>query len=297
MLSLHIEPTTRCTLKCPRCPRTQMIDTFGKKSLPIIDLNIDDFINFIDIPIDKIVMCGNYGDPIYHTDFIELVQRSKLLSKTINIITNGSYRSIEWWEELCDELTETDTITFSIDGTPSNFTEYRVNADWKSILDGINVCVKNTVRTKWKYIPFSFNENNISEANDISNNLGIDEFIVNLSDRWEKDDYLRPINDELIGSRDAVQQSYKTNSIRDFKIVPKCSSDTSHFISGSGYYAPCCYSMDNRFYYKNDWWKNKDIHAIKNSTLSEQYRLFNDFYATIQNTRPDYCVFNCGKNK
>jgi len=31
------------------------------------------------------------------------------------------------------------------------------------------------------------------------------------------------------------------------------------------------------------------------SKLSNQISYFNNFYATIQTSKPDYCVFNCGK--
>jgi hypothetical protein len=44
----------------------------------------------------------------------------------------------------------------AFDGSPENFTEYRVNADWDSILVGIEECVAGPATVIWKYIPFSF---------------------------------------------------------------------------------------------------------------------------------------------
>jgi organic radical activating enzyme len=90
---------------------------------------------FLDIDLaDKtIILSGNYGDPIYHPEFIDLVQQLKQRGARLEITTNGSHRKPEWWQELATYFTTQDTITFSIDGTPNNFTQYRENADWESI--------------------------------------------------------------------------------------------------------------------------------------------------------------------
>ena len=74
MVSLHVEPTSRCTLACSRCERTVFLDKFRKKNFSIDDLNIAALENFIDISIDQINLCGNLGDPIYHREFIKLIK-------------------------------------------------------------------------------------------------------------------------------------------------------------------------------------------------------------------------------
>ena len=299
MVSLHVEPTSRCTLACPRCERTELVSKFGKKALPINDLNINDFKTFIDIDINNINFCGNLGDPIYHTNFLELVKVSKLVAKSVSITTNGSRKSKSWWKKLNAILDDEDTITFSIDGTPDNFTRYRINGDWPSIRVGIDECVLGPARVVWKYIPFKFNENDIESTRLLSNELGIDEFNVDPSDRWndvqESNDAQRPSLDTLVSAKDIVKRSFETTTSRDFIIDPKCKNNIMHFISSDGYYSPCCYSKHFDFHYKSQWHKNKEAYNIKTSKLSNQISMFDSFYATIQITRPDYCIFNCGK--
>ena len=292
MVGLHIEATSRCTLACPRCERTVFMEKFGKKNFDIVDLNIKRFQQFVDMPINTIMFCGNRGDPIYHSNFLELVSISKAMCTSVSIVTNGSRKSKDWWQQLVSILDNTDTITFSIDGTPENFTDYRINGDWDSIKTAIEVCVDSKVKTIWKYIPFKFNENDIDSVKILSEQLGIDKFHVEYSDRWLINDPLRP-SDDLIGLRDTVQQEYKTKGIKSFSIDPKCVSDKEHFISADGFYAPCCYSKNYEFWYKSEWWKDKM--SIQDYTLSECISRFKNFYATIQDTRPNYCVFNCGK--
>ena len=295
MVSLHVEPTSRCTLACPRCERTTFINKFRKKSFSINDLNINAFENFIDIPIDLIDLCGNLGDPIYHREFIKLVTMLITRCERLSITTNGSFKNREWWKSLNSILRPSDCVMFSIDGMPKNFTEYRVNADWDSILVGIEECVAGPARTVWKYIPFSFNEHDIGVTEKLSDSLGIDEFFVEPSDRWLIDDPLRP--SKHIGSRDDVQQLYRKKSQRDFDIDPACKNNRYHYIAADGYYTPCCFSKNYEFYFKSDWWKNRDKYNISKTKLSEQIRHFDEFYSTIQTERYDYCVFNCGKCK
>ena len=217
MVGLHVEATSRCTLACPRCERTVFMEKFGKKNFRIADLCIEDFSKFIDIPIDSINFCGNIGDPIYHKDFLELIFVSKAKSKSLYITTNGSRKSKDWWQQLVSLLDNTDTVVFSIDGTPENFTNYRINGDWDSIKTAIDVCVASKVETIWKYIPFKFNENDIDSVKIFSEQLGINQFRVQYSDRWLLDDPLRP-SENLIGSRDTVQQEYKTSGNKSFSI-------------------------------------------------------------------------------
>jgi MoaA/NifB/PqqE/SkfB family radical SAM enzyme len=292
---LHIEPTTRCTLGCPRCGRTVLLEKFGKKSLSIIDLDPSALDEFIDVNIATISLCGNNGDPIYHKNLKDLIKVCKKHSEKIVIKTNGGHRTKHWWAEIVELFEENDEIHFSIDGTPENFTKYRINGDWNSTLIGINQCVSSKVKTIWKYIPFSFNENDINTARNLATDLGFDRFWVDPSDRWEDNDWLKPKTHELIGSRSEVRNNFKYHEQRDLDIDPKCKTNHTHFINANGHYMPCCMMSDYRFYYKSQWWKNKDQYDIKTTKLSQQLTNFNEFYKTIHTNKPDYCLFTCGK--
>jgi len=87
MASIHVEPTSKCTLECPLCDRTWFYEKFKKRLLH--EIQIDNFVNFVGVNAD-ITMCGNNGDPIYHSKFIELCKRLKDNNCKLTIITNGS---------------------------------------------------------------------------------------------------------------------------------------------------------------------------------------------------------------
>ena len=287
---LHIEPTNHCTLRCPRCERTQFISQFGSKVWRNQELDLRALMAFVDVDLTGklVTFCGNLGDPIYHSEFHDMVSWAKSLGSRIQIDTNGSYRSVEWWADLAKILDHADTVNFSVDGTPENFTEYRVNADWSSIKLGMEVMAACRARIVWKFIPFSFNEDKINAAVDMARDLGL-EFQLSPSDRWIKDDPLKPKN--YLGPREQVLVSWKNREIN-----PLCmSTQQEHFISHDGYYLPCCYSKDHRFYYKTDFYKNRSAYDISTTVLSEQLVQMQNYYASVAGSRPQHCQFNCGK--
>jgi MoaA/NifB/PqqE/SkfB family radical SAM enzyme len=288
----HIEPTNICTLKCPRCPRTTFIEQFGNK-WGNQQINLTHFKKFFDIDLtDKeFLLCGNYGDPIYYNELFPMIAWIKEQKARVSIVTNGSYKKINWWKQLVSLLDERDHLTFSIDGTPDNFTNYRINADWKSIRDGIQVAANSSVNTTWKYITFSFNEHTIEEARLLSTEYGIKNFMVVNSDRWlGESDPFKPKT--VIGPRQEVIMQWKPE--KKSQISPLCKiSNAEHFISANGFYSPCCYSAEYHFYYASEFYKNKQMYDISNISLSRILETTQPFYNNIETTQPKYCSFNC----
>jgi len=289
----HIEPTNICTLKCPGCARTQFIEQWPQH-WKNQSLDIDLLLQFLDIDLTNIgiKLCGDYGDPIYHYDFINFVRRLKQKGAVVMITTNGSYKTHNWWQELVDMLSSQDNITFSIDGTPENFTQYRINADWDSIRVGLDVVAGSNCNSHWKYIPFAFNQTDIEQVEKLSQTIGIKNFYVGFSDRFdEKTQHLIP-DKSLISSRYAVQAKWKLENAAT-ALTPKCHTGHEHFITAGGHYIPCCYLADHRFYYKTPFGKNKPQYDIRQHTLSEilQQPQTIEFYQTLD--QHPGCQYNC----
>lgn len=293
--ALHIEPTNICTLKCAGCARTRFIDQWPQHWRNH-NLSIDSLMQFLDIDLDcmPVIFCGNYGDPIYHPDFVQMIQAFKQRGAHVTIVTNGSHKKSDWWQELTSCLDCHDNVTFSVDGIPENFTQYRVNADWTTIQTAMTVCAQAKCKTTWKYIPFAFNQHNIDQAEELSQQLGIDYFTVTPSDRFDpQTEHLRPTKN-LLGSRYYKQQEWKNQNVLA-KVAPKCTTGREHFITADGYYNPCCFVADHRFYYKTEFGKNKNRYSIENNTLTS---ILNrptviDFYQSLDSISA--CQYNCPK--
>jgi MoaA/NifB/PqqE/SkfB family radical SAM enzyme len=253
-------------------------------------------LKFLDIDLTelKISLCGNYGDPIYHPEFVEFVTKLKQRGSVISITTNGSYRTKEWWKALTSVLTSVDRITFSVDGIPTNFTQYRKNADWATIKQGMEISVASNCQTGWKYIPFSFNSTDVESAEHLSQQLGINQFFIDPSDRFdEKTEFLKPSNN-LLGARYNAQVSWKSDpTSTTSKVVPKCVNGKEHFITADGFYSPCCFIADHRFYYKTIFGKQKKLYNIQEFTLSQILAepTVIDFYQNLD--QQPGCQFNC----
>jgi len=300
LLGLHIELTNLCTLKCAGCARTQFIEQWPSH-WKNHSLNVDVLSKFLDINLNGkvITLCGNTGDCIYHPKFHSFLEFFKKNGAHLRIVSNGSYRSKTWWEQTASYLDKDDTFVFSIDGLPENFTQYRTNADWKSIAIGIEIMARSATKTIWKYIPLGFNEGNIDQAKELSEELGIDVFHIEKSNRFDDNNIhkyelkqFKPVDGSLIDLRLKNHEQWINNN-RDFGVNPSCADQKSHFISADGFYSPCCFVADYRWYYKTIFGKQKKQYSIVDYTISElfQKKEFVEFYKDI-NSNP-ICQFNC----
>jgi MoaA/NifB/PqqE/SkfB family radical SAM enzyme len=291
---LHIEPTNMCTLKCPRCSRTEFIEKFPKKWANK-NLNLDHLKSFLDIDLTdkKINLCGNYGDAIYYDRLFDMIKYFKLAGSHIILATNGSYKTVEWWAELGHLLDENDEVVFAIDGTPENFKNYRINADWNSISDGIKTLHQGSVKLAWQYILFSYNENDVEQTKILANDLGFDRFFILDSDRWDHGtEYLTPTK---INELSQSKIHWKKQTIES-KIDPICkNNNTSHYILADGFYTPCCWSAEHRWYYKTEFYKNREVYDISKTTITKVLNHLKDFYSTLEDAKLNYCTFNCPK--
>ena len=159
----HIEISSKCTLKCQRCARTEVPDTLVNTELTLDFFKKHFTPSFINNNVRKITFCGDDGDPIYAHDLIDVIRYFKSVKPVeIIIVTNGSYKKKEWWESLGGVLTEIDEVHFSLDGYDQQSNEqYRVNCNWESIVEGIKTLRKSNVFMRWAAIAFSFNENHL----------------------------------------------------------------------------------------------------------------------------------------
>lgn len=169
----HLELSAKCTLKCPRCPRTELPATPWTNK----EWTLAEFMNaftpkFIEENVMRFTLCGDIGDPIYCKDMIEICAYIKRIKPTchIFIITNGSYKKREWWIDLAHTLNEYDTVNFSVDGyDQESNNKYRVNSDWDSIMLGMETMgYLSKAHVVWASIYFKFNQDHIEEMTDIA---------------------------------------------------------------------------------------------------------------------------------
>lgn len=293
----HIEISSKCTLKCPRCARSEVPD-----SLINTELNLEFFKKnftkeFVLKNVEKITFCGDDGDPIYAHDLISVIKYFKDIKPVkFVIITNGSYKSTNWWSNLATILDSNDHIHFSLDGwDQTSNQQYRINSNWDSIINGIQVLRSlSLVYMTWDAIAFSFNQDYLDHMKDIAKNLGFDQFQLTLSTKFNKiynnypkNDELQP-RDELISNNFRFQRiltkfNTRTESTIGHSInlnlynntpiindtIPLCSlGNKGLFINSNGDFFPCCW-VANRYSHNSEWADLGKKFNLYNNTLEE----------------------------
>ena len=298
MASFHIEPTSKCTLECPLCDRTWFYETFKKRNLH--EINIDHLVNFVGVNAD-IDMCGNNGDPIYHSKFHELCKRLKDNNCKITIITNGSGKTKAWWEKLNKILDKDDKLIFSIDGLEDTNHIYRKNAKWESIISAIEVFAERECKLHWKYIVFKHNQHQIKDAKLLSIKLKFDHFRLEHSDRWLGKKELMP-DREFVDNYHEHQKAVLIDNKYESDMSPLClknkvPNDTL-YIDSEGDFYPCCWMGTYRYRYKSVFSPKQKLFNIKDNTLNqilENHSIKEFFASTKQFTSAhECCKIQCG---
>jgi MoaA/NifB/PqqE/SkfB family radical SAM enzyme len=299
MVSFHVEPTSKCTLECPLCDRTWFYETFKKRNLH--EINLAHLVDFVGVNAD-ISMCGNNGDPIYHSKFHELCTRLKDNNCKITITTNGSAKTKAWWEKLNKILDKDDTLIFSIDGLEDSNHIYRKNAKWKSIMGAIEVFEERRCKLHWKYIVFKHNQHQIKDAKELSAKLKFDHFRLEHSNRWLGKKDLMP-DREFVDTY--YQQQEKVLIDPSFKTAmePYCLVDNKPskalYIDAEGDFYPCCWIGTHRYKYKSLFSPKQNHFNIADNTLDgilNNDHVKNFFESTKQFTSAhECCKIQCGK--
>jgi len=275
--SLHIEPTTRCTLACPACPRTTW-HSITKRPVTKSDINIDHLEKFLDCnagrQIKTFFLCGDYGDSIYYPDLFNLINRFRD-RVNFQIVTNGSKQSITFWQKLSEVLTKDDKIIFSIDGLEHTNHLYRVNSNWSSIMHGVDIMSRGPAKIHWKTIVFKFNYDKLEEIKAFAESKGAT-FHAEKTHRYGNQNLQPPI--EYVETNHLFRNEFVTNSI--IEIEPRCEKDATT-ITADGYLYPCDWIRNPQTLYKSQLWKQKDQWLeklkIENTTYDQALLVVRDW--------------------
>jgi MoaA/NifB/PqqE/SkfB family radical SAM enzyme len=136
--------------------------------------------------IRQVFFCGSYGDPIAHTDFLDILKDFRRKSPTVwlYIHTNGGIRSPEWWAELAQVLNGYGKIDFGIDGLADTNHIYRKNVNWNKLIPNVQSFINAGGKAQWNYIVFKHNEHQVDEARQLSIDMGFESFLPRNTGRF-----------------------------------------------------------------------------------------------------------------
>jgi hypothetical protein len=323
----HIENSSICSLRCPRCPRAEIPDSLIQTSLGLDFFKKNFNPQFLQ-DVWQISFCGDDGDPIYGREFLEVVEYLKATKPNLSlrIVTNGSHRKKEWWNKLSTNLNQYDEIHFSLDGWDQSSNEkYRVNSDWESIQTAVKTVRDNCEAIiVWAAIAFRFNQYDIMTMKDLAVAWNCDVFQLTNSTKFgskyshyntDGDDYLEPSllyvakghrfsrqtinisNRKLLDNgKNLINTEIYSNINKDSDIIPMCMiGNKGLYISAEGYFYPCCW-MANR--YSHTRWNEfrKPEYNLNTRTISEVLndKMWVEFFKNLHNNTE--CVSKCSSH-
>ena len=228
---VHLEPTTNCNAACPQCLRTRTEFEPNELSLEDVKTLFDPGVL---MQLEKIYMCGNYGDPASARQTLEMYEYfiSVNPNLTIGMNTNGGIRFPEWWSRLAKVMNKpNDYVVFSIDGLEDTNHLYRRNVRWSKVIDNAKAFIDAGGNAHWDMLVFEHNKHQVDEAHQLAKDMGFNWFRAKVSRRFNRfpvDGISQPIN-------------FVDTKVLEGHIECSAIKENSIFVDASGKAYPCCW--------------------------------------------------------
>jgi sulfatase maturation enzyme AslB (radical SAM superfamily) len=184
---LHLEPTDVCQAACPLCLREldKDFDKHRQHHLTVEQIRkqySEDFIK----NLDKVFMCGIYGDPAAGKYTLDLYRYFRKINPTIvlGMHSNGALQNTLWWHELGRIMNQSqDYVVFSIDGNEDTNHIYRVNVNWTKLKNNIEAFVSAGGQAHWDMLVYQHNEHQGDLCEQMARDMGFTWFRAKVSKR------------------------------------------------------------------------------------------------------------------
>ena len=229
---LHIEPTDVCQAECSLCARETDVD-FDKSQQH--HLSMYKIMQVLDadriLQLDKMFMCGNYGDPAAGKHTLNIYRTFRKLNPNIvlGMNTNGGLKSALWWQEVANIFNKPrDYVVFSIDGLEDTNHIYRRKVKWTKVIENARAFIAAGGSAHWDMLVYKHNQHQVDECEQLARDLGFKWFRAKVSKR----PYINGL-EFPIGWKDPIQS---TGAIHCQAL-----QESSMYIDAQGQQHPCCW--------------------------------------------------------
>lgn len=229
---LHLEATDVCQAACPLCAR-ETDKEFNKSNKHYLKVDYLDHIlpNGFVANLDKMFLCGNYGDPAasYYTHDIYNYFRKLNPFITLGMNSNGGIQSTFWWHQLAKILNQPkDYVVFSIDGLEDTNADYRVNVNWNKLMANVEAFIAAGGQAHWDMLVYKHNQHQVDACEQLAKKLGFKWFRAKVSKRAN------------IGRLESPIGWIRPNT-PNTKISCHVLNEQSAYIDAQGNVGPCCW--------------------------------------------------------
>lgn len=278
-ISISIEPTTACNLRCPECPS-------GLRSFtrPTGNLKTDFFRKMIDqmAPHSIYLILYFQGEPYINPEFLKMVEYAK--QKKLYTITSTNAHFLTDKNAEATVRSGLSRLIISIDGTTQQtYQSYRKEGNLSQVIAGTKNIVKwkKAMGSKTPHLVFQFlvvkpNEHQIPEVYKLAKELGVDEVKLKTAQIY---DYKN--GHPLIPSQDKYTRYRKMNNglySLKHKLQNQCwKMWHSAVITWDGRVVPCCFDKDASHQMGDlqqqtfrEIWRSREYRGFRTSILQDR---------------------------
>ncbi|MDQ2656264.1 MAG: SPASM domain-containing protein [Bacteroidota bacterium] len=248
-VSISIEPTTSCNLRCPECPSGLRAFT---RPTGMLDPRM--FTRLIDELAPTLTYLTFYfqGEPYLNPEFLNMVAYASQKGIYTATSTNAHYLNVENAQRTISS--GLDRLIISIDGTTQqSYQSYRIGGTLDKVIEGTrNVLdAKKHLRSKTPHVVFQFlvtgpNEHEIPDVFRLGRQLGVDQVVLKTAQIYDYEN-----GSPLIPKQDRYAR-YRQNPDGSWSIKNKLADHCwkmwhSCVVTWDGKIVPCCFDKDAHF--------------------------------------------------
>ncbi len=272
-MSISIEPTTSCNLRCPECPSG--LRAFSR---PTGMLQNSDFEKFLH-KFGKTLWSINFyfqGEPFLNKELISMIEVAVQKGIYTATSTNAHYFN----DELAQKTVASGLhrLIISLDGTTQEtYSQYRIGGSIEKVIDGTKrvIAAKKAARSKTPHIIFQFlvvkpNEHQTNDALKLAIELGVDEVRFKTAQVYEFE------NGNPLIPEDEKYSRYKKGMDGKWTLKNKLENHCWRMWQGcvvtwDGSIVPCCFDKDA--HHRLGSLKENSVKAIWKSEEYQNFRL------------------------
>lgn len=274
-ISISIEPTTSCNLRCPECPSG--LRSFTRPTgMLATELNA----KVIDELSPQLFYITYYfqGEPYLNPSFTEMVK----YANEKNIFTATSTNAHYLTDENCQKTIDSglSKLIISIDGIEEeSYKKYRIGGKLDKVMEGTRNMVEwkkktgsKTPEIVWQFIVFRHNENEIPELERVAKDLGVDRVSIKTAQIYNFEE-----NTDLIPTNEKYSRYKLVNGVYQIKnkLLNQCwRMWSSAVVTWDGKLVPCCFDKDATYQMGElsdhsfmDIWRGKEYKGFRNGIL------------------------------
>ena len=281
-VSMSIEPTTSCNLRCPECP-----SGLRQFSRPTGMLEPVFFKSMIDSVYKELIYLTFYfqGEPYLNPNFLEMVEYASIKKIYTSTSTNAHYLTKEQAKKTVES--RLDRLIISIDGTTQEtYEQYRIGGILQKVIDGSKniVAAKKELKSNTPHIVFQFlvvkpNEHQLTDIEKLASELGVDEVIFKTAQVYDFEN-----GNPLIPTIEKYSR-YKKRANGTYTIKNKLLNQCWRMWSGcvvtwDGVVVPCCFDKDAKHALGDlkiqsfkDLWASVKYQSFRHSVLKSRQEI------------------------